>query len=180
MGPESEEVAVARRFRLSLVSFAIVLVSACGSSSKSSSSSSGTTAASPTTAYSYGGATSATSAAASATVLKTAMNATLHQNIVVDDNGKTVYTYKPDGTSTTSKVPAGLKAAWPAVTSMESTPTVAAGLSNAKTKVNAQDQVSYDGHLLYTFSADTKPGDAKGQGLGNVWYMISPTGAPIT
>jgi predicted lipoprotein with Yx(FWY)xxD motif len=108
------------------------------------------------------------------------MNAKLHQNIVVDDNGKTVYIYKPDGTSTTSKVPAALKAAWPAVTSVEATPKVAAGLNNGKTKANRQDQVSYNGHLLYTFSADTKPGDANGQGLGNVWYVLSPNGTPIT
>jgi predicted lipoprotein with Yx(FWY)xxD motif len=108
------------------------------------------------------------------------MNAKLHQNILVDHNGKTVYIYKPDGTSTTSQVPGALNAAWPAVTSIGSTPTVAAGLSDAKTKVNAQDQVSYNGHLLYTFSADTKPGDTRGQGLGNVWYVISPSGTPIT
>ena len=44
------------------------------------------------------------------------MNAKLHQNIVVDQNGKSVYIYKPDGTGTTSKVPAALKTAWPAVT----------------------------------------------------------------
>jgi len=172
---------MARRFGLALVVLAAVLISACGSSSKSSNGASTTTAASPTTAYSYGGPTSPTTAAASsATVLKTAMNAKLHQNIVVDHNGKTVYIYKPNGTSTTSKVPAALKAVWPAVTSMESTPTVGTGLSNGKTKVNAQDQVSYNGQLLYTFSADTKPGDAMGQGLGNVWYVLAPNGTPIT
>jgi predicted lipoprotein with Yx(FWY)xxD motif len=171
---------MAHRFGFVLVVLAAVLVSACGSSSKSSTGAA-TTVAPPTTAYSYGGSTSPTTAAAStAAVLKTAMNAKLHQNLVVNDNGKTVYIYKPDGTSTTSKVPAALKGAWPAVTSMESTPTVAAGLSNADTKVNAQDQVSYHGHLLYTFSGDPKAGDANGQGLGNVWYVISPTGTPIT
>ena len=172
---------MARRSSISLMVLAVVVITACGSSSKSSNGASATTAASPTTAYSYGGATSPTTAAtSSAIVLKTAMNARLHQNIVVDDNGKTVYIYKPDGMSTTSKVPARLKAVWPAVTSKESTPTVAAGLSNAKTKVNAQDHVSYNGHLLYTFSADTKPGDANGQGLGKVWYVLSPNGTPVT
>jgi predicted lipoprotein with Yx(FWY)xxD motif len=170
-----------RRFGLASVVLAAVIVSACGSSSKSSNGASTTTAASPTTAYSYGGGTSPTPAtASSATVLTTAMNATLHKKVVVDHNGKTVYIYKPNGTSTTSKVPAALKAVWPAVTSTESTPSVAAGLNNAKTKVNAQDQVSYNDQLLYTFSADTKPGDAKGQGLGNVWYVLAPNGTPIT
>jgi predicted lipoprotein with Yx(FWY)xxD motif len=169
-----------RRFGVSLVVLAIGFAGACGSSSKSSSGSSPTTAVSPTTASAYGGSTSPTSAAASAAVLKTAMNAKLHVPIIVNGDGKTVYIYKPDGTSTTSKVPAALKVAWPAVTSSESTPNVAGGLTNTKTSVNAHDQVSYNGHLLYTFSADTKPGTANGQGLGGVWYVLSPDGAPIT
>jgi predicted lipoprotein with Yx(FWY)xxD motif len=171
---------MARRFGLVLVVLAAVVISACGSSSKSSSGASTTTAASPTTAYSYGGASPTTAAASSATVLQTAMNAKLHQNIIVDDSGKTVYIYKPNGTSTTSKVPAALKAAWPAVTSKNSTASVAAGLSDAKAKVNAQDQVSYDGQLLYTFRGDTKPGDENGQGLGKVWYALASNGTPIT
>jgi predicted lipoprotein with Yx(FWY)xxD motif len=169
------------RFGLAFVVLAAVLSSACGSSSKSSNAASTTTAASPTTAYSYGGPTSPTTVpASSASVLKTAMNSKLHQDIVVDHNGRTVYIYKPNGTSTTSKVPAALKAVWPAVTSTGTTPKVAAGLNSAKTKVNAQHQVSYNGQLLYTFSADTKPGDAKGQGLGKVWYVLAPNGTPIT
>jgi predicted lipoprotein with Yx(FWY)xxD motif len=108
------------------------------------------------------------------------MNAELHRKIVVDAHGKTVYIYKPDGTSTTSTVPAALKTAWPPVTAKESSPTLGTGLSTAKTTLNAQDQVSYDRHLLYTFKGDTKPGETNGQGLNKVWYAISATGTPIT
>ena len=41
---------------------------------------------------------------------------------------------------------------------------------------NGVQQVAYNGHLLYTFVADTKPGDAAGQGLGGVWFAVLATG----
>jgi predicted lipoprotein with Yx(FWY)xxD motif len=124
---------------------------------------------------SHGGSTAAYSP-----VLKTAMNAELHQKIIVDAHGNTVYIYKPDGTSATSTVPAALKTAWHPVTAKDSNPTVGSGLSTAKTTLNARDQVSYGRHLLYTFKGDTKPGETNGQGLNKVWYAISATGTPIT
>lgn len=163
-------------------------LAACGSSSKNSagSSASPTTAASASGGYSYGASTPTTAASTPTTAASTAsaalgvaMSAKVHQNIVVDSAGKTVYIYMPDGMSTTSKVPAALKAAWPAVTSMSSSPAVGSGLTG-KATVNSAHQVAYNGHLLYTFQADTKPGTANGQGLGNVWYVISPSGTPIS
>jgi predicted lipoprotein with Yx(FWY)xxD motif len=163
-------------------------LAACGSSSKNSVSSSAppTTAAPATTAttggYSYGGAsaTPTTAATTSSSDLGVAMNAKVHQNIIVDKAGKTVYIYKPDGTSTTSKVPEALKMLWPEVMSTASTPTVGAGLTASKATVNSAHQVAYNGHLLYTFKPDLKAGDANGQALANVWYVISPSGTPIT
>jgi len=162
-------------------------VAACGSSSKNSVSSSGspTTAATATTSggYSYGatGATTPTTAAAtSSSELGVAMNAKVHQNIIVDSAGKTVYIFKPDGTGTTSKVPAALKMLWPEVMSTSTTPTVGSGLTASKATVNSAHQLAYNGHLLYTFKPDVKAGTANGQGLGNVWYVISPSGTPIT
>jgi len=172
---------MARRLRILLVVLAVVVFAACGSSSKSSNGASTTTAASPTTSYVYGGSTSPTSAAAStATVLKIAMNAKLHANIIVDASGKTVYLYKPDGTSTTSKVPAALKAAWPPLTTSPGDHGVGDPLSPAKLSANNSNQLAYNHHLLYTFSGDAKPGDANGQGLGKVWYVVSPAGTPGT
>ena len=131
--------------------------------------------------YGYGAAATTTApATASSTMLQVAMNAKVHQDIVVDSAGKTVYIYMPDGTSTTSTVPAALKALWPAVTTTSSTPPVGPGLTASKATVNSADQVAYNGHLLYTFKADIKAGTANGQGLAKVWYVISPNGTPIT
>lgn len=171
------------RFLLVLVVIVfVVCAAACGSSSKKSSTSSASTNAGATsTVPSYGAAGSSTTApTASGAVLQVAMNAKLHQNIVVDGTGKAVYIYKPDGSSTTSKVPAGLQATWPAVTTMSSKPAVGAGLTANEVTVNGAHQIAYNGHLLYTFKGDVRTGVANGQGLGNIWYVISPTGTPIT
>ncbi len=153
-------------------------LAACGSSSKTSTTSSTTSTAGATTTTTA--AASTTTAGTSSVVLQVAMNAKVHQNIIVDSAGKTVYLYMPDGSSTTSKVPAALKAVWPAVTTMSTTAAVGAGLTASEVAVNRAHQVAYNHHLLYTFTGDTKAGTANGQGLGNIWYVLSPNGTPIT
>jgi predicted lipoprotein with Yx(FWY)xxD motif len=35
-------------------------------------------------------------------------------------------------------------------------------------------QLEYYGHPLYTFSGDTKPGQANGQGIAGIWYVATP------
>jgi hypothetical protein len=43
--------------------------------------------------------------------------------------------------------------------------------------------VIYDGHLLYLFVKDQKPGDIKGHAVtafGAAWYALSPAGSQIT
>jgi predicted lipoprotein with Yx(FWY)xxD motif len=100
--------------------------------------------------------------------------------ILVNSYGITLYLFLPDGASTKSKVPAGaVKAAWPAV-AWSGAPTVGPGLSAAKIKIDAQadrvPQVAYNGHLLYTFVSDTKPGDVTGEGVAG-FYVVSPAGA---
>lgn len=42
------------------------------------------------------------------------------------------------------------------------------------------EQVAYQGHLLYTFSGDKKPGQANGQGVLKEWYVATPTLAAAT
>jgi predicted lipoprotein with Yx(FWY)xxD motif len=115
--------------------------------------------------------------------LKTAANKKLKKKIIVDAAGKTVYVYVPDGTSKTSKVPKALLAAWPPLTATAKNPKVGAGLSPSKLHVETQPdgkkQVSYNGHLLYLFSGDRSRGVANGQGLGKMWYVLSPSGALI-
>ena len=40
-------------------------------------------------------------------------------------------------------------------------------------------QVAYNGHPLYTYSGDSAPLQANGEGFGNVWFVV-PTTLPTT
>jgi predicted lipoprotein with Yx(FWY)xxD motif len=157
---------------------AITILGACGSSSNSGSKSTTTTA----YGYSATSAAPATSAAGAGGALKTATNAKVGKQIVVDGSGMTVYMFTPDGTSKTSTVPAGIKANWPAVKATGAA-TAGAGLDQSKLTVDMQadgtGQLAYAGHLLYTFVGDKAAGDANGQGLGSVWFVLSPAGDKI-
>ncbi|HEV3227572.1 MAG TPA: hypothetical protein VGZ52_12080 [Acidimicrobiales bacterium] len=172
--------------RTILILLVSLVLLGCSSSSKPASGSS--TSSSSATTPSSSSSTSASSSAAtstassSAATLSSATNATIGQAILVNGAGKTVYMYMPDGTATTSSVPAGLKGVWPALTAT-GTPTAGTGVDQSKLKSNSQPDgtsiVSYNGHLLYNFSNDSAPGDAKGQGLGGIWFVLSPAGDKI-
>ena len=105
--------------------------------------------------------------------------------ILVDSEGDTVYLFKKD-TSTKSTCTGACAAAWPPVPATGK-PTVATGLSAAKvgttTGADGKPQVTYDGHPLYRFEGDSKPGDANGQGtnaFGALWYVVSSSGTAVT
>jgi len=168
------------RLKLASVIAAVVVIAACGSSSKTASKSS--TTASTSTSTSSESTTTTAAAASSGATLATATNSTIGQQILVDSSGRTVYLFMPDGSSKTTTVPAAIKANWPPVKST-ATPTVGAGLDQsmiaADMQADGSDQVAYGGHLLYTFAGDKAAGDAKGQGLGGVWYVLSPAGTKI-
>ncbi len=101
--------------------------------------------------------------------------------VVADSKGMVLYEYVPDGSATESKVPAGVLAAWPPVVA-DGVPTLGPGLS-AKSSTGAQpngeDWVMYNGHLLYGFTGDTKPGDVNGNGVGSIWYALTAAGEPV-
>lgn len=40
-------------------------------------------------------------------------------------------------------------------------------------------QITYNGWPLYYFVRDEAPGDVNGQGVGEVWYLVSPAGDPL-
>jgi predicted lipoprotein with Yx(FWY)xxD motif len=96
--------------------------------------------------------------------------------ILVNDRGLPLYFYRPD-TAANSLVSGGLAAAWPPLTSATAT---AAGVSGKLTVVNDAHggQVAYNGHLLYTFTAD-QPGQVTGQGVQD-FFVATPGLAPIT
>lgn len=158
------------------------LASACSSSSKSSTAVTTTIAATTSTPATTGQPASPTSTPPTSATLRVVTNVKLGKPIIVDAAGRTVYMYAPDGSSTTSKVPAALKTAWPPVV-VSGTVIAGSGLSAAKLAAHPQAggalQVAYGGHLLYTFANDKAPGDATGQALGGIWFTLSPAGAKI-
>ncbi len=104
---------------------------------------------------------------------------------IVDANGRTLYLFQADkpGVSTLSQ--AGL-AIWPAFTST-GTPQAKNGANSSQistiTGPSGSRQVTYNGHPLYYYVGDQKPGDTRGQGLnqfGALWYVLSPSGNAVT
>lgn len=57
---------------------------------------------------------------------------------------------------------------------------VDADLIGSVTRSDGGSQVTYNGWPLYYYSGDFVPGDANGQGVGGVWFVVSPGGEPVT
>jgi predicted lipoprotein with Yx(FWY)xxD motif len=98
-------------------------------------------------------------------------------NILVDSNGMTLYMFLKDN-GTTSACTGTCAGNWPALTS--ASPTAGSGAdATLLGTVPDTNQVTYNGHLLYTFAKDKNPGDINGEGLLNAWYAVSPTGEAV-
>jgi predicted lipoprotein with Yx(FWY)xxD motif len=100
--------------------------------------------------------------------------------VLVDAEGKTLYTFANDSGTTTGASDA-LQAAWPPLV-VESEDEAVAGDAIDASKLGTAMQadgrlwVTYDGHLLYRFSGDGAAGDTNGHKLGNVWFALGPDG----
>jgi predicted lipoprotein with Yx(FWY)xxD motif len=104
--------------------------------------------------------------------------------ILVDKNGRTLYDF-PIDRGTASVCYGACAALWPPLTT-NAKPTagkgVKASLLGATKRSDGKLEVTYGGHPLYYYVADTKPGQTSGQGLnqfGAPWWVISPAGKEI-
>ena len=74
----------------------------------------------------------------------------------------------------------GCATAWPPLTVAAGTQALAGtGVSGALGTFGRTDgslQVTYNGHALYYYAADTKSGDTTGQGVGRIWFVAPVTG----
>jgi predicted lipoprotein with Yx(FWY)xxD motif len=159
-----------RRFALSSVAvIALIVLAACGSDSTSTATSAG--AAADTTTASGGSTAGAASVQTATSGLGT---------ILVDSAGATVYMFQKD-TPTSSACSGACADKWPSVTGAA---TVGEGLDASLlttiTGANGEQQLAYNGHPLYHFAGDSKPGDTNGQKVGDVWFVLDATGSPIT
>jgi predicted lipoprotein with Yx(FWY)xxD motif len=101
--------------------------------------------------------------------------------VLVDSHGRTLYLFKGGSES----APMSALAAWPPLRA-SGRPTAGGGakaslLATSKDAAG-QTQVTYNGHPLYTFVKDMKPGDTNGEGVtafGAKWFAISASGKQV-
>jgi predicted lipoprotein with Yx(FWY)xxD motif len=99
--------------------------------------------------------------------------------VVTNAKGLTLYWFVPD-TTTTSKCTGSCATYWPPLTGPVSAGVGVTGSLGSIIRSNGAMQATYDGHPLYTYAADSAPGQAKGNGLnasGGVWYEMTVSGA---
>lgn len=139
-------------------------LAACGGS-KSSSSGSGSNA----------GQSQQASSAGTLKVATTPLGA-----LLTDGSGRTLYILTKDkkGTSTCT---GNCASSWPPFTASASAGSgVDGSLLGTTKRSDGSMQVTYKGHPLYYFAGDSAAGQTNGQGIGGVWFVISPSGDPIT
>ena len=99
--------------------------------------------------------------------------------VLTNSKGFTLYSFAPD-TPTTSKCTGSCITYWPPV---KGPATAGPGVTGKLATIKRSDgsvQATYNGHPLYTYVADTAPGQAKGNGLnlsGGVWHEVAASGA---
>ena len=99
------------------------------------------------------------------------------ETILTDAQGKTLYYFTAD-TATTSACTSTCGQTWPALLATGSgTPTSATTLPGTLTMQTTGNgnQIAYNGHLLYTYSGDTAPGQTSGEGIAGKWFVAIPT-----
>jgi predicted lipoprotein with Yx(FWY)xxD motif len=106
-------------------------------------------------------------------------------SILVDSQGMTLYLFQADS-GTTSACTGSCATAWPPLKA-NGQPTAGSGANSSLLATTQRSdgtaQVTYNGHPVYTFAKDSKPGDTTGEGVnafGGPWYVLSATGDQIT
>ena len=163
----------------------IALAATACSSSLSSNGSTPAPSASSATAQpnSPTAAASASSGTAAATIDLQSVSG-IPGKFLVDGQGRALYLFEADK-STTSTCTGACAAAWPPVTA-SGMPMAGSGVSQSllgtTKRADGTEQVTYNGHPLYYFAADTGAGMVKGQGskeFGAGWYVVNAKGSKI-
>ncbi len=100
---------------------------------------------------------------------------------LVDAEGMTLYLFTNDSEGT-SNCYDGCAASWPPLLTdgePEAGDGVDAALLGTTERTDGTTQVTYNGLPLYFFASDQSAGDTSGQGVGDVWYVVSPEGEAV-
>ena|SRR6266480_6065233 len=154
--------------------FIVLFIAACGSST--------TTGSGP---YGGGGTTNppathppTTGGNNSSAVIQTATVTVKGQSqtILTNAKGLTLYYFTPDSATQTA-CSGSCAQTWPplffAGSGGPTSSTSLTGKLSVQMDANG-NQVEYNGHLLYTFSGDTAPGQTNGEGLLGKWFVAIP------
>ena len=152
----------------------VVVLVACGPNSTTTSGNQSSNSSGGCGRYCTGASTPTPASSGSAVTIKTATMTVKGKSltVLVNSQGMTLYYRTSDTTS--SVCSGGCASAWPPVisTSTPSAVTSLPGTLSLLTDANGS-QVTYKGHPLYTYSGDTAPGQANGEGIGGIWFVAS-------
>jgi predicted lipoprotein with Yx(FWY)xxD motif len=104
--------------------------------------------------------------------------------ILVGPNGRTLYDFVADKTMASTCYGA-CASLWPPLTvtgTPKAGPGVRASLLGTTKRTDGTTEVTYNGHPLYYFVSDAKPGDTTGQAInqfGAPWYVLTANGMEI-
>lgn len=107
-------------------------------------------------------------------------------NVVTDGEGRTLYIFLRDEPGEPSVCEGPCADRWPPlVVDGEEVPTGMGirGQVGLMRRADGRVQLTYEGLPLYYWHQDSQPGDAKGQGVGGVWFVVPAdplTAAPPT
>jgi predicted lipoprotein with Yx(FWY)xxD motif len=158
-----------------------LLAAACSSGSSTSTpspASSSPAAAAPSSSP------AATGQASGAATVSLATISGIPGKALVGSGGRTLYLFEADK-SGTSACSGACAAAWPPDT-VTGSPQAGSGVSQSLlgtiTRADGTMQLTYNGHPLYYFTADTAGGTAHGQAVkafGAEWYVVSASGSKV-
>ena len=106
-----------------------------------------------------------------------------YSSFLVDGKGMSLYLFTKDTAGSGASTCYGSCAtAWPPLLTTGK-PVAGSGVDMSKfgtiTRTDGTTQVTYNGWPLYYFDKDHQAGDTTGEGVGSVWYLISPIGDKV-
>lgn len=103
-------------------------------------------------------------------------------DILVGPDGMTLYMFDQDTEGDmASTCSGGCADVWPPLT-VDETPSSGDGVSASLETFEREDgstQVMAGGWPLYYYAQDSEPGDANGQGVNDIWWVLDAAGEPI-
>ena len=99
--------------------------------------------------------------------------------VLTNARGFTLYWFAPD-TATTSRCTGSCAQIWPPVKGSATAGPGVAGTLGTIARPDGAIQAAYDGHPLYAYAGDTRPGQANGNGInasGGLWHEVTASGA---